>query len=373
MLTFAERQQVQLELANVFGQSNYKNVVSTLLGPEGAALNTQLAPVYATHAEAAEAVLRHIVEARWTHDPSLLERLLSGLVRGGAAQFAATLARVKQKEDPNLDPLGSSWLSADRPFFGRTDSRRCVQKLLDSNARPILVVAGAHHSGKSYTCDWLDYLAGVQRCDFRIILETLEEKGGPSMDADFLTASIVSKLPQQMAPHNITPAQNRYEQRLSDWIVNNVLQAPGRTWIVLDGFGDQDLTESAKKLIQHLAVAVLKDVVNRRARLVLVDFDFEARLGHVDPNRIVYDNLSDPSGIQADDLTSCLHQHFAEAKQDVDKEFVSELARKLIDRARALKQDVSFAGKPELRLLNHVLSEMRRAPTTPPGAAGAGP
>ena len=362
MLTFAERQAVQVALAHVFGGAlSYKNVVAGMFGPEALAANGALAPFYPTNGEAAQAVLRYALEARWQHQPSLLERMLTQLTQNGVSDFSSLVARLQRKEDPNLDPLASSWLSADRPFFDRKGSRQCVQGILDSSAKPILVVRGEDQSGKSYTCDWLDFLAGEQRCDFRIISKKLEKKGGPSMDAEFLATSIVSKLPQKFTPHGVSQDQNRYEERLCNWIVNNLLQAPGRTWIVLDGFGDPDLTPSAQTLIQHLAEAVLSDTVNRSVRLVLVDFP--TKLVNVSLSRIVNDNLSAPSQLQPADLENCLAQHFTEIQQEVTSEFISQLSAKLMDKARELKEQEEFKALPELERINYVLSELRRGGT----------
>jgi hypothetical protein len=267
------------------------------------------------------------------------------------------LARVRTREDPNLDPLASSWVTADQPFFGRTLIRKKMKTLLDDAGKTVLVVHGPEKSGKTYTAEWLDYLAAENRCDFRIVVEKLEKGGGPSITAALLADSLVSRMGR---PRTAMPAftPHRYEKSLCNWVVNEALQAEGRTWFVLDGFDDPNLDVGTAALIQELAGYLQTGPASHRVRLVLLDF--RSKLVQVGLPRLEAEITIKPETVDSGLLKDCLRQHFLDIGQDVDDSFLDALATRLLSDADALQADPLYASEPRLARLNAVVYSFRQ-------------
>jgi hypothetical protein len=356
MLTRNERDTVKAKLAALFATGTAQNIVTAIFSAEAAPVLQAIPPAAPSHVEIAVAVLNCCLGDRWARDPSLVEVLLADLVARGSADLAPLRDRVRARIDPNLELLATSWISADRPFFGRATARERVKALLASGSMPILRVDGVTKSGKTYTGDWLNFIAGEDRLDFRIVIEKLEVGSGPSVSMEVLAESLVAKMGR---PIDLPPrTEHRYEKRLCNWIVSNALQSAGRTWIVLDGFDDPDLDRGTAALIQELTREVLSGELNRRVRIVLLDF--RSNLVHVDAAQISHESLPDPGSIQAADLKACLQQHFDDIGQSVDGAFLTALASKLLSDADTQRSDPQFAAEPRLKLLNQRLYQLRQ-------------
>src|SRR5262249_2740012 len=130
------------------------------------------------------------------------------------------------------------------------------------------------------------------------------------------------------------------------------------TWIVLDGFDDSDLDLGTAALIQELARSVLSGDLNRRVRLVLLDFT--SKLAQVDQPRIGLEGLPDPETVQSSDLKACLRQHFADIGRPVDDAFLPALANTLIRDTQTLRTEKEFKNEPFLKLLNEKLYTLRQ-------------
>jgi len=358
MLTTDEREIVREELSYLLLQSaDPRAQLITIFTPDETPVLKEIdigphsARDYAVH------VVRYCLQDRWNRHPSMLERLLSELVNQGNANIVPLRDRVKTGVDPNLDPINSSWVTAEQPFFGRIETRKIVKRLVDCSDKPILLVQGAEKSGKTYTGHWLDYLADESRCGFRIVVESLEKKSGPSMSPDLLAESLVAKMgrPIDKMPPS-TP--HRYEKRLCNWIISEALQSPGRTWIVLDGFDDPDLDRGTAALIQELAANLLVGELNRKVRLILIDF--RSKLARVDLPRIEFDQVPKPEEVLAHELDDCLKQHFADIHQAVEDSFINALAGKLVADAEKLRADPEYQTEAKLKLLNLVVYNFRQ-------------
>lgn len=362
MLTKAERDAVSTAFTGVLAASgSAQNVVSAIFMVNAPPVLQAIPTGAPTHTEIATAVLMHCLGDRWARSPSLLEVLLGDLIARGETGLVPLRDRVRAKIDPNLEVLMTSWITAEKPFFGRPAARDKVKALLDSGEKPILMIRGGKKSGKTYTADWLDFLANEDQCGFRIVIETLERGSGPSMTPDVLAESLVAKMgrPIETMP---APTTHRYEKRLCNWIVSQALQAVGSTWIVLDGFDDPDLDRGTSALIQELARNVLSGDLNRRVRLVLLDFT--SNLAQVDAPRVGLEGLPDPETVQSNDLKACLQQHFKDIGQAVDDTFLTGLANKLVQDAQALRTRQGFETEPYLKLLNQVLYTLRQQDLT---------
>lgn len=361
MLTRPEREAVTADLAGVLLIApTSPQGIQSIFGDDTSIVLRDISLAGLAPNEVADRVIGVCMDDRWRRQPdSLLEVLLSGLIGRGVDVAALTPIRdrVRAKTDPNLGPLTSSWITADKPFFGRSKVRSVVQKLLDSSELPILMVQGVQNSGKTYTSDWLDYLASPERCDFRIVIESLEAKTGATMEPDILVESLCAKMGGEI-DRSLKPGVQRYEQRLCNTLVSVALKGARRTWIVLDGFDDPDLHEGTKTLIQLLAKSVLSGDLNRRVRLVLIDF--KSKLAQVEDDRISCDGLPDPNSIQAHEIEACLQQHFDDIKKPVEREFVRDLAVKLVTDADNLRRQPAYSAEPLLKLVNRSVKELRK-------------
>jgi hypothetical protein len=334
-----------------------QNVVTAIFTANAAPVLKSIPTGAPTHAEIANAVVMYCLGDRWARNPSLLDVLLTDLIARGEAGLIPIRDRVRAKVDPNLGVLTTSWITAEKPFFGRLAARGKVQALLDSGEKPILMIQGGTKSGKTYTADWLDFLASEDQCGFRIIIEGLERGSGPSMTPEVLAESLVAKMgrPIETMP---TSTSHRYEKRLCNWIVSQALQAFGSTWIVLDGFDDPDLDRGTAALIQELARNMLSGDLNRRVRLVLLDF--ASNLAQVDELRIGLEGLPDPETVQSSDLKACLQQHFQDIGRTVDDAFLTALGNTLVQDTQTLRAQPQFRGESYLKLLNLKLYALRQ-------------
>jgi hypothetical protein len=358
MLTPIEKIPVTDALEDVLIRAaNAKGKITTIFSPDEVVVLKQFDLGPATAKDYATGIVRYCLRDRWNRTPCMLLRLLRNLVDEGHAHLVSLRDRVEKGIDPILDPIFSSWFTANQPFFWRPNIRKKVKGLIDCTDWPILLVRGPKSSGKTYTGKWLSYLSGENYYDFRFIVETLDEGAGPSASAEDLAYSLVAKMgrPPTTIPQRTT---HRYEKRLSSWVVSEALQPLGvRTWIVLDGFSAEDLDGETAAMIQELAIAVLDGEASRRIRLILLDFT--SKLAKVDPLRLAADDLPSPQDLKPENLVDCLRQHFIDTAQNVDDSFLEGLAARLVADAQVLAAVPENKEKPWLQLLNGVVYDLR--------------
>jgi hypothetical protein len=70
-------------------------------------------------------------------------------------------------------------------------------------------------AGKTYTANWLGFLANDHHCGFRIVIEALEPGSGPSMAPEVLAESLVAKMGQ---PIETMPPRNTSAKNAPDWM-----------------------------------------------------------------------------------------------------------------------------------------------------------
>src|SRR5215218_1334750 len=99
--------------------------VRTTLAPDEVDVLTQIARSTTPVLPRDEAVLLLdlCVADGWTRTPSLLERVVARLVAAGQGQLNDILQQVQQKTDPNPDPTQALWVTAELPFFSRSQLR----------------------------------------------------------------------------------------------------------------------------------------------------------------------------------------------------------------------------------------------------------
>ena len=353
MLTRDERKQVELAFATALAsQMNPKALVEIVFKAEATAILLDLPPVVG-----AEGIASFVVEAclasRWTQDPALLDLLLDYLVTSrGIGALQAVLVRVREGTDPNPSVYDSTWVIGQRPFFDRRDLRLRVQRLVEQNDRPILLVSAVPESfGRSYSRFFFEHLEDRSPGTFQVLAVELSAGTGPSYQVTDLLESIGAQLGVQEA---IPPrANSSYSMAAARWILRHVMGQPGRWLILLDGFGQNGLNPEVRETIEALAVMVPSGQYRRRVRLVLLDYPHP--LPGVTPADVLEEILKPAAEVAQADLRPCLVDWDSERRRKgiaglADGE-LAKLVKGILERAPA-------TGKERLETLNAALSKL---------------
>jgi hypothetical protein len=188
------------------------------------------------------------------------------LTRLNAPPPAATVALV--------DAFDAVLLDTRLPFLGRQSARNYLRALLQASPRqPIVVINGRDDSGKTYTTELIRH---ARRYHTSVLLCHVEigEKEGASAGPHELASDIITQLGgnvSDLPARNITNLE-RWAKDLANWIVNTAEKWP-RSWIVLDGFNNDEVRPDTRRLIVHLASAMIKGAALAKHRLILIDYD----------------------------------------------------------------------------------------------------
>lgn len=341
MLTPDERRQVIEELADFVGLTgDIRQFVRATLGVNQKDLLVDLPVNCILIPDQAAFVVDHCLQSRWKFTPSLLEMVLVRLVDNGKADLAPMRDRVRAGTDPNPSAYKTLWVLADQPFIDRKNLRARLEQLVEGGDRPILRVTGVRGSGKSYTSELLDYVMKKAREDVHVASATLTEGNGPSYDVAELAESLaVAFSPDETLPER---RNSSYSSALGRWIVRNTLKKAGIWIYLLDGFGQQDVKDETRELVQLLAQYVCSAEYSRRLRLLLLDYD-KPLTGNWRA-KTVDDVLPEPSGIREQDLVDCLAEYnqrvlaAQKPQKAINPSEISTLAAALLQRASANPQ-----------------------------------
>jgi hypothetical protein len=310
MLTRDEILQVQSILADFLGLgTSIRNLIQvvypTVSQPILLALPTDLSNVN----EQSSWLVRYLVATGWPiapAAPSHLEELLEYLIPNAPAPALQPLwQRVHNRIDPHDPVFDSHWLLADLPFLDRRPIRASVRQLIADFNRPILRVNGPRYSGKSYTIEYLNYLAAEGPPHLNFASSAVKPENAPSYDPVLLAEELT--LSMQTDGSVPEPTSSSYARTLSNWIVRNTLRQQGLWIFALDGFGDENLPLTVRQLVDSLAEQVLITSVSRRLRLVLIDHS-RALPGNGD-FRSIPEQVPPPANITAADIEDCIVEH----------------------------------------------------------------
>ncbi|HEY9225184.1 MAG TPA: hypothetical protein VIP11_00970 [Gemmatimonadaceae bacterium] len=202
---------------------------------------------------------------------TLLERLLVADDR-----IPPILQRLRLPPPAAADPFAASVLDNKLPFLGRSKVRDYLRALTGPNPmQPVVVVVGEEFRGKSYTCEFIDYLrrsVGIRHCRIEVPPKQGASIGPTELARDILT--YIGDDPDRVPPP--TTNLERWTQEVTNTVVSaaNKSQVDGRGWwFILDGFNKRELRDDTRLFIVKFATALNSGVAQQLHRLILIDFD----------------------------------------------------------------------------------------------------
>ena len=136
-----------------------------------------------------------------------------------------------------------------------------------------------------------------------------------------------------------------------------MINAPGRSILVLDGFNQEDLLEETREVVRNLAqqVAGVGDV-KRRLRLVLVDYD--SAIPNVHLGLVAKDSVPEAATVTLADVEACLAAHYQDLT-DRGLLLAPVAANVLNQTASGFLTDARVNGALNLQALNDMLTQLR--------------
>jgi len=274
MLTEDEREYIQDQLFIDLGGAGA--VRANLLG----ALPTHLQLQLAEGLLPGPLITRAIdicIEDGYNSQPPVLCRFLRTLLPNNG-RLAPVLVRLKGPPPAAtvalVDAFDAVLLDTRLPFLGRQSARNYLRALMQASPRqPIVVINGRSDSGKTYTTELIRharrYHTNVLLCHVEVCEEEGASAGPRELASDIITqlGGNVNDVPER----NVTNLE-RWAKDLANWIVNTAEKWP-RSWIVLDGFNNSEVRSDTRRLIVHLANAMVKGAALAKHRLILIDYD----------------------------------------------------------------------------------------------------
>jgi hypothetical protein len=169
------------------------------------------------------------------------------------------------------DPYQACFLHNSRPLVNRSTLRAAITALCSDEGIRVLVVNGDPISGKSYTLQYIVFLADKFGND-RVYIDIKDELQ-TSFGPDALARSIGLQLnlsPEEIRSIPASPQNARWVMDIRDWIIGASKRNGALWWIILDGFDHPDLPPETHQLIEHLMLHVEK--VKPPVRLVLLSY-----------------------------------------------------------------------------------------------------
>jgi hypothetical protein len=263
-----------------------------------------------------------------------------------------------------------------QPMLDRDALRGKIKSLEDDAAPRVFVIEGERLSGKSYTIQFLTFIA-KKRSKFKVVPIDLERQfkaAGAAIPPDRIGKSIVNSLGLEARELETMPVMAeeqdaRYVLEFCEWIVGVVDRSPTRHCIVFDHFGKALLTQGSSDLVIELCTRALASV---NLVVVLLEYDrlrdLETAVGIVEHYRIP---MIDPN-VMVQDLTRFFLAVYAERQQlggSSPTDGIKVLAKTATQNVLAKVQD----GEDRLLQLRAAIAqELRQDETVPVTPAGGG-
>lgn len=199
-----------------------------------------------------------------------LVRTVAGHPNTGSVRATSLLARLMAEPEPAATPgtrpegpascvadesFEVALLWNDLPFINRGDLRRKLKLMVCGDGRRALLVTGDRGSGKTYTRQFIRFIA-EQGGPRRIHPIDVSLRAGTPVDERELSASVASVLlGKEPPPFDPTAQPETVVSRFRTWLSNAVEELHEPAWLVLDGFTSRTATGGALQLIAELAAA----------------------------------------------------------------------------------------------------------------------
>jgi hypothetical protein len=210
---------------------------------------------------------------------------IEALIRCSLKRFSDPILEGKVR--PLLDSIRSkrlktSTIAAD-PFeehniggkflIDRTALRKALRGVIDDAVQArVIAVNGPPRSGKSHSVYYIEHIEQRLGSYEKIVIPLEQDEPPSTFDPPLLIAKILdlighdtTRIPQK------TPdlSDIRWVRRLADHVVGQIKSRPRAVFIVLDGFGDQNVPALTRELIREL---VRRADAEPKLRLALLDY-----------------------------------------------------------------------------------------------------
>jgi hypothetical protein len=363
MLTKDERKGVEAAFtAALASELNPREAIKTVFLADGLQIVTDLPTTLNTPGQYAEFTVNSCLVNRWSHDPAWLDVLLDYLIeKKGQGSLAPLLARVRLKQDPNPDPYNAVWLATERPFFDRSELRTVIQGLVETEARSILkITADKGGFGRSYSRSFLEHLETATGDVTRVLALFVSPKNGPSYDGRTLASDVQTQL--GLAEPVPVQSNSAYPADVGRYILRNLMASAGRWFIVLDGFGQDNLHTETRDAVEFMAAQLTAGQLRRRLRLVLIDYP-QPLPSPVSTADWLEDTVRPAESVKVADLEPVILEWEAKRKQlglpELEGGAVTKVAARIVELAPK-------KGRERLEDMNTRLSKLMQFPDQVP-------
>lgn len=291
MLTQKERdiaiKAVALEIAN--HNQPRSSVVSMIADADFGMYFTNQAP---NPMELAREAIRMCEESQWERLPPWLQRILSKVAQ--TEPVAKILAKIATpppnwKNSHLPSPFDSFWIPRlGLPFVDRLKVREALKALNESTGSSVLIINGPEKSGRSYCLELVSHgveenMKAAGKNSFVPVARLKFEAGmGASLSPQTLAEKIVKSItnnPKPLPNLDSNPelvTDDRLNEHLCDWIVENAEMTGALWWIGLDGLNDKDLLPITRNFIAKLVEVISENGKHtNKLRLVIIDYPRE--------------------------------------------------------------------------------------------------
>ncbi len=165
------------------------------------------------------------------------------------------------------------------PFVNRGLLRSKLGRLLGASGTPLFIVNGEQGSGKSYTLHLLEHCWERGR-GFRLvpIQPPLLPEAGPEMMPELLAEEIIYQMglqpdTQSMPVWASSVSLSQYGRRMATWTLGHIKPEDTNVyWIVLDGFGCEELNERTQNFLSALAAKITAGIYRQKVKLILLNY-----------------------------------------------------------------------------------------------------
>lgn len=174
---------------------------------------------------------------------------------------------------PSSAPFSALNMRDGSPFVDRDNVRHKLRELLGPGNRQVLLVNGETGFGKSYSAKMIAEEA-AQRTNFRVAYLTVEPSSASIWGVNDVATEIVRPLPgvPNRLPTHVANS-DRLAGLLADWTAEEIRRSGDTLWVMLDGFGHQDIPRETSNYIDELLALAPTDRRMDRVRVILFDFD----------------------------------------------------------------------------------------------------
>lgn len=298
------------------------------------------------------ALLEILNELATTRDPLIVK--IQAKVQARLAVLAPIAVSAATPESCLLDNL----LAGNFPLINRTVLRSKLTNLLGPYGAPLFVVNGQSGSGKSYSRNLIEHCY-IKANIFRHvpIVPQLDPQLAKEALPEDLAVEIVNGMGfepnrQSLPTRDSSVTINQYGKRLAVWLLEHIKADDQNVyWIVLDGYGCDELYDWTRSFISSLAVKITAGLYRQKVKLILLNYPtskLEAVEDHYDEEVI--------KTVTAGDLRAYLRWWYQSKNEPFTEQDVTETINALLVTPPSTDSDPLTAA--QLKAVSRALKEM---------------